>query len=145
MTGSNPSRTLTGFTRSGNALSGSTCTYGVSFKIYNYASVCWLYRMTVQIQRGDGTGNTLTIFDHNYQALYEQVWVGVGDYFEVNTLNSPSAALENITDGSSLKLIVTILKSDSTSARFEVNQPFTIRCVGGASGTAQNCAVKYIP
>lgn len=144
MTGASPSRTLTGFARQGSALSGSTCTYGVRFRIYNYSGACWLYRMTVKIQRSDGTG-TVTIYDRNHQALGEQIRVGVGDYFELDTLNNPSAALTNITDASSLKLIVTLTKSDSTSARFEVNQPFTIRAVGSSSSSAQSCTVKYIP
>lgn len=104
-----------------------------------------MYRMTVQVQRGDGTGNAVTVYDRNYQALGEQVRVGVGDYFSLDTLNSPTAGLENLTDASSLKLIVTLLKSDNTSARFEVNQPFTIRCVGTGSQALQTCNLFYIP
>lgn len=145
MSGTNPSRTLTGFARQGSALTGSTCAYGVQFKVYNYSGVCWLYRMTVQIQRADGTGNTITIFDRNYQALSEAVRVGVGDYFELNTLNNPVSGLENITDATGLKLIVTLLKSDNTSARFEVNQSFTIRCIGTGSQAVQSCNLFYIP
>lgn len=145
MSGGSPSRTLTGFTRQGSALSGGTCSYGVRFRIYNYAGACWLYRMTAQIQRGDGTGNAVTIFDRNYRALEENIRVGVGDYFELDTLNSPAAGLENLTDAGNLKLIVTMEKSDSTSARFEVGQPFTIRATGGQSGSAQACSLYYIP
>ena len=145
MSGGSPSRAISGFARQGSALSGGTCAYGVRFRIYNYSGACWLYRMTVQLQRGDGTGNTVTIFDRNYQALDENIRVGVGDYFEVDTLNSPAEGLENLTDAGGLKMIVTILKSDSTGARFEVNQPFTIRATGAASGGAQTCDVQYIP
>ena len=145
MTGTNPTNTVAGFARQGSALSGATCSYGVQFSIYNYSGACWLYRMMVQVQRGDGTGNAVTVYDRNYQALGEQVRVGVGDYFSLDTLNSPTAGLENLTDASSLKLIVTLLKSDNTSARFEVNQPFTIRCVGTGSQALQTCNLFYIP
>ncbi len=140
MSGLTKSRTLTGFLRQGSALMGNTCTYGVKFSIYNYQGACQWTQVLVQIQRADGTGNTLTIYDAS-----PNVHVGVGDYFSVNTLLTPSAALENITDGSAIAVTVTIQKSASTYARFEVNQNFILRCANSSSQSAQTCNIRYIP
>ena len=141
MSGANPNpRTLTGFARQGSALAGTNCTYGVRFSIYNYQDACQWTRVIVQIQRGDGTGNAVTIYD-----AAPNTHVGVGDYFTVDTLQTPSAALENITDASVLSVIVTIQKSAATYARFEVNQPFILRCGSSSSQSAQTCDVRYIP
>ena len=96
--------------------------------------------MIVQIQRADGTGNVLTIYDAT-----PNVHVGVGDYFTVNTLITPSAALENITDTSAIAVTVTIQKSAATYARFEVNQNFILRCMNTSSQSAQTCDIRYIP
>ena len=71
--------------------------------------------------------------------------MGVGDYFSVDTLSSPSAALENLTDASDLSLIVTLQRDNATYARFEVDQPFILRCANASAPAAQACDVKYIP
>ena len=52
---------------------------------------------------------------------------------------------ENITDASAVSVIVTIQKSAATYARFEVNQPFILRCGSSSSQSVQACDVKYIP
>ena len=140
MSGQSQSRTLTGFLRQGSALTGASCTYGVKFSIYNYQGACQWNRVIVQIQRANGTGSVLTIYDAT-----PNIHVGVGDYFTVNTLLTPSAALENITDGGALAMTVTILKSASTYARFEVNQNFILRCANSSSQSAQTCDIRYIP
>jgi hypothetical protein len=145
MTGQTPTNTVSGFARQGSALSGSTCKYGVKFRIYNYSGACDWYGVSVKCQKADGTGNQITVYERNFAQEGTIPRIAVGGYFEVDSLANPSAALENLTGASALKLIVTIYKSGSTGARFEINQNFVIRCTGTSAGTAQTCTLKYIP
>ena len=142
MTPADNTVTLSGFTPGSGSVTGN-CTYGVQFRIYNYSGTCSYYKVTVTLS--DGT-NSVQVLDETVNQ-----WVYPGDYFDVNTLNNPSSAMTNITGGN-LSMTVRLRKYDSnhdpvsTGARFEVNQPFTIRAVGSAGqGTAQACTVKYIP
>lgn len=142
MTPADNTVTLTGFAPGAGSVSGN-CTYGVQFRIYNYSGTCAYYKITVSLSNGT---NTVTVLDETVNQ-----WVRPGDYFDVNTLNTPSSAMANITGGN-LSMTVRLQKFDSnhdpvaTGARFEVGQPFTIRAVGSAGqGTTQVCTVKYIP
>lgn len=142
MTPADNTVTLTGFAPGAGSVSGN-CTYGVQFRIYNYSGTCTYYKITVSLSNGT---NTVTVLDETINQ-----WVRPGDYFDVNTLNTPSSAMANITGGN-LSMTVRLQKFDSnhdpiaTGARFEVGQPFTIRAVGSAGqGTTQVCTVKYIP
>ena len=140
MSGQNPSATLAGFTRRGSALAGSACTYGIKLRIFNYSGACTWYRVRVQIRRADGVGSTLTIYDATPNRH-----IGLGDYFSVNTLNAPSAALENLTAGGAMAVIVTLWKDQSTYARFEVDENFVLRCTNSSSQSAQSCDVRFLP
>ena len=140
MSGQSQTRTLAGFTRRGSALAGSACSYGVKFSIYNYQGACTWTRVIVQIQRSGGAGNALTIYDDTPNRH-----VGVGDYFTVDTLSSPSAALENLTDASAVAVTVILQKDDATYARFEVDQNFILRCANTSAQGAQTCDIRYIP
>lgn len=141
MTPADNTVTLTGFTGTGSVT--GNCTYGVQFRIYNYSGTCNYYKVTVTLS--DGT-NSVQVLDETVNQ-----WVRPGDYFDVNTLNTPSSSLTNITGGN-LSMTVRLQKFDSnhdpvsTGARFEVGQPFSIRAVGSSGqGTTQVCTVNYIP
>ena len=74
--------------------------------------------------------------------------VGVGDYFRVDTLSTPSAFLENLTAAENVQLRVTLTKSTGTQASFSVNSPVILRCVaaeGASADGTQPCEIRYIP
>lgn len=141
MNGSQPERTLT-LTRSRpSPLEGQTCRYGVKFNIYNASGSCVWTRVQVSILRSGQS--PLLIYDNS-----PNTQVGVGDYFRVDTLSSPSAALENLTASSDLQLLVSLTKSGSTQASFSVNAPITLRCIaaeGASADGTQPCEIRYIP
>ena len=143
MSGETPSQELTGFLPQGGQLGGTQCTYGVKLSIGNITGTCrWEY-VKVQAQKSSG-GSKITIYEKTY-ASGNQPIIHPYDSFVIDTLNSPSAALTNLTDAASITLTVTIRKSDSTYARFNVNENFILRCTGTGSATAQACNVYFIP
>ena len=141
MDGAQPERTLSLTRTRASALEGQTCRYGVQFSVYNASGACTWTRAQVYLLR---TGQTpLLIHESSPNAQ-----VGAGDYFRVDTLSSPSAALENLTAGADLQMKVCLTKSTGTQASFSVNAPVLLRCFSTASvpgdGT-QPCDVRYIP
>ena len=144
MDGALSRQTLPAYTRAGESgLTGTACRYGVKFNIYNYAGACVWISVKVTLARADGTGSALTIYEAT-----PRTQVGVGDFFRVDTLSSPSGPLENLTDAAQLVLTVTIKKSDATSARFVVDEPHILRCFSADGSSASgpvNCSIKYIP
>ena len=129
----------------GTALSGSTCTYGVKFSIYNYQSPCYIDSVTVSVG-----GVTTPIYSHTYDHSSDVKFLRVGDTLEVNTLNTPSAPL-SYAGSSTLSVTVSITKSDasynpiSAGAQFAPGQNMVVRCNGNGSATTQACSIFYIP
>lgn len=143
MNGESPSNTLPGFTRRGSQLAGTKCQYGVKLSIGNISGTCsWTY-VKVQAQRSSG-GNKITVYEKSYPSGSQPI-IHPYDSFVIDTLNSPSAALENLTDASSITLTVTIHKSTGTTARFDVDQNFILRCTDTGSDTAQACDIYFVP
>ena len=144
MSGEEPQAETAALTRRGNALpsgAGISYTYGVKVDVYNYAGTCSYHRIKVWAKRGSD-GTTLLLHDATKGR------VRVGDYFTVNTLDSPITSNENLTNETSITLVIEIDKSDATSARFEKNVDFIVRCTassGGSSPGAQACTAYYIP
>ncbi len=133
-------KTLT-FTRSATALTGSTCTYGVYFRIYNWNGSCYVNSVQIYLKRTDGQGSPILIYSNNSYNTY----VGNESYLTFNNLLSPSSELTNMTNFTQLQLQITISKSASTSMRFERNETFILRCQNGSSPSAQLCNVYYVP
>lgn len=144
MSGSDVTKTLTGFTNSSSVGFSGPYTYGVKFSIYNYFNTCTSYRIVVVLT--DGTSSA-TVYD-----AVTNEWVRPGDYFNVDTLHSPASSNVDLTNTSSLSMSVTLQRwrdADpiATGARFEVNQNFIIRCAGTGSqpSAVQTCNVYYVP
>ena len=141
MNGAQPQQTLTLTRGRPSALEGQTCRYGVKFSIYNASGACTWTNVQVHLMR---TGQVPLLIYENSPNLQ----VGVGDYFRVDTLASPSAALENLTAGGTVQLRVTLTKSSGTQASFSVNSPVILRCVaaeGASADGTQPCEIRYIP
>ena len=139
----NASQSFT-FTPQGSALSGSTCTYGIKFSIYNYSGSCYIDQVVVTIAKASAPGTTYTIYSHTYDRVTDIKFIRAGDTFEVNTLNSPSGALTDITDGNII-VTISITKSADTGAQFSAGQSSVLRCNGNGSATVQTCSLFYIP
>ncbi|MBR3019791.1 MAG: hypothetical protein IKH57_22395 [Clostridia bacterium] len=141
MDGEQPERTLALARTRASALEGQTCRYGVKFSIYNASAACTWTRVQVYLLRAGQTPLLIHESSPNTQ-------VGVGDYFRVDTLAAPSAALENLTAAADLQMQVRITKSAGTQASFSVNSPILLRCFAtenGAGDGTQPCDVRYIP
>lgn len=141
MNGSQPEQTLTLTRGRPSALEGQTCRYGVKFNIYNGTGSCTWTHVQVSIVRSGQS--PLVIYESS-----PNTQVGVGDYFRVDTLASPSAALENLTAASTLQLVVSLTKSGSTQASFSANSPITLRCIsaeGASADGTQPCEIRYVP
>ena len=140
MNGAQPEQTLT-LTRSRPALEGASCHYGVKFSIYNASGACTWNSVQVHLLRSGQT--PLLIYQSSPNTR-----IGVGDYFRVDTLSSPSTLLENLTGTADLQIRVSLVKSDSTQASFSVNSPVILRCVadeGQSADGTQPCDIRYIP
>ena len=141
MDGAQPEQTLTLAGSRAVALEGQTCRYGVKLNIYNATGACVCTHVQISILRAGQT--PLVIYESS-----PNTQVGVGDYFSVDTLAAPSAAMENLTASANLQLRVSLTKSSGTQASFSVNSPVILRCVaaeGGASDGTQPCEIRYIP
>ncbi|MBR3106102.1 MAG: hypothetical protein IKH30_02825 [Clostridia bacterium] len=141
MNGAQAVQTLT-LTRSRpSGLEGLTCRYGVKFSIYNASGACTWNSIQVHLLR---TGQSpLLIYESS-----PNTQVNTGDYFCVDTLNSPSSLLENLTAAANLQLRVTLMKSSGTQASFSANSPIILTCEaaeGGLSDGTQPCEIRYIP
>jgi len=141
MNGAQPEQTLT-LTRSrASALEGASCRYGVKFSIYNASGACTWNSVQVHLLRSGQTPLLIYSGSPNTQ-------IGVGDYFHVDTLSSPSAFLENVTGTASLQIKVSLVKSGATQACFSVNSPVILRCIaaeGQSADGTQPCEIRYIP
>ncbi|MBR5110210.1 MAG: hypothetical protein IK099_08440 [Clostridia bacterium] len=141
MDGAQPERTLTLARTRASALEGQTCRYGVQFSIYNASPACTWTHVQVYLLRAGQTPLLIHESSPNTQ-------VGAGDYFRVDTLASPSAAMENLTAGADLQLKVCLTKSTGTQAVFSANSMVLLRCFAGQSAAAdgtQPCDLRYIP
>ena len=142
MDGASPDRTLPALTRSRpTALEGQTCRYGVKFSIYNASGACTWTHVAVYLARSGQS--PLLIYESSPNTR-----VGVGDYFRVDTLASPSAAMENLTAASDLQVRVCLSKSSETQASFSVNAPVILRCSAAdadADDGTQPCEIRFIP
>ena len=138
--GYTPTNTLI-FTKSGVALAGTNCTYGVFFRIYNWNGSCTVNSVQIYLERTDGLGSSVLIYNNSRFNTY----VGNESYLTVNTLLSPSGEVANLTSFTQLQLRITLGKSASTSMRFEKGETFTIRAQNNSSSTAQLCNVYYVP
>ena len=138
--------TIAGFTRSGGALV-FNCTYGAQIRISNYGSAA-SYWHHITLQLTDGT-NTITIYDSpNINKR-----VGQYEYYTVDTLASPSEAMQNLTGTTPLSLIVKLQTWDNNwrvirgGKRVPSGETMVVQCTGGG-GVAPNlqaCSVYYIP
>ena len=141
MSGASPEQTLL-LTRSrASALEGQTCRYGVKFSIYNASGACTWTGVQVHLIRSGQSPLLIYQGSPNTQ-------IGVGDYFRVDTLASPSALLENLTASESVQLRVSLTKSNGTQAVFSVNSPVILRCIaaeGASMDGTQPCDIRYIP
>ena len=143
MDGVAPQQTLT-LSCSGGApaLAGDTCRYGVKFSLYNHSGSCvWTGVQVYAFAAGQ---------EENAALIYEAAPnrpIGVGDYFQVDTLTAPSAALPNLTGAADLCLRVVITKSNGTHASFPAGSRVILRCFtdDASSADAQPCEIKYIP
>lgn len=138
--GYTPTNTLI-FTKSGVALAGTNCTYGVFFRIYNWNGSCTVGSVQIYLERTDGLGSPVLIYNNSRFNTY----VGNESYLTVNTLLSPSGEVANLTSFTQLQLRITLGKSASTSMRFEKGTTFTIRAQNNSSYAAQLCNVYYVP
>ena len=141
MNGTQPQQTLTLMRGRPSALEGQTCRYGVKFSIYNASAACTWTDVQVHLIRSGQS--PLLIYQSSPNAP-----VGVGDYFRVDTLSTPSAFLENLTAAENVQLRVTLTKSTGTQASFSVNSPVILRCVaaeGASADGTQPCEIRYIP
>ena len=141
MNGASPEQTLT-LTRSRpSPLEGQTCRYGFKFNIYNASGSCSWTGVQVHLMRA---GQSPLLI---YQSA-PNTQVGVGDYFRVDTLSSPSGFLDNLTASGSIQMRITVTKSTGTQANFSVNSPVILRCVsaeGASADGTQPCEIRYIP
>lgn len=141
MDGAQPGQTMTLARSRPSALEGLTCRYGVKFSIYNASSACTWTHVQVSVRASRQT--PLVIYESS-----PNTQVGVGDYFCVDTLAAPSAAMDNLTAAADLQLTVSLTKSSDTHASFSVNSPVILRCIaaeGGATDGTQPCEIRYIP
>jgi len=145
MSGQDVTRTTSALTPQGTAPgSGTAYAYGVKLKVFNYSGVCASSIIDVYAVRGSDSSEV-----HIYHGTTGRI--GVGGYFEVDTLDNPSMPTgfdptTDLTGESSITLKIRINKASSTSARFEKTD-FVMRCkvTGASSSGAQTCTVKYIP
>ena len=141
MDGAQPERTLSLARTRASALEGQTCRYGVQFSVYNASGGCTWTRAQVYLLREGQT--PLLIHDST-----PNTQIGAGDYFRLDTLASPSEALENLTAAADLQIKVCLTKSTGTQAGFSVNSPVLLRCFSTENGPgddAQPCDLRYIP
>ena len=141
MNGTNARQTLT--LQGADFLAGEQCRYGVKFSVYNHSGSCVWTGVKVYVQQAGSQEEPLLIYESQPGER-----IGVGDYFRVDTLSSPSPALNNLSGGGDLLLTVQIEKSAATSASFPARTAVTLRCTPPEDETgdgAQPCEIRFIP
>lgn len=147
ITGANPPAIPFTFTREGSdAARGLTCRYGIRFRVMNEGmgrAGGYLNHVKVQVTGEDANGNeqTVTILDED-RADY----AGARGYFTVDTLETGSGWLDNVTYGSTAVVSITMAFSDSGTRTIPAEE-YILAAEGDGGGQqaeVRDCAVKYI-
>ncbi len=124
---------------------GSTCTYGIRFRVYNISGAGYLGNVRVTVTGEDENGDeaSVVILDRSVSNDY----IGEGDMITVDTLSSPSESLTNVTFGSTVSVAVRMTFAYS-GRRFLYRDTITMRATGeageGESADVRDCTVHYI-
>ena len=147
ITGANPPAIPFTFTREGSdAARGLTCKYGIRFRVRNEGmgrAGGYLNHVKVQVTGEDANGNeqTVTILDED-RADY----AGARGYFTVDTLETGSGWLDNVTYGGTATVNITMAFSDSGTRTIPAEE-YILAAEGDGGGQqaeVRDCAVKYI-
>ena len=131
------------FTRQTNGgAAGSTCKYGIRFRVLWGQTPGFATRVRVQATGTDESSGvqTVTILDRSLDQ-----YIGANGYLTVDTTEDMSAALANVTYGTYMTVRITVDFDDSADDREFVSETFTLTAnSGGLQGEVKDCAVKYV-
>ncbi len=121
---------------------GSTCTYGIKFRVQWLTGKGYVDLVKVEVTGTDENGNSQTVTILNVDP---DEYVATYGYFTVDTLEEPSAALTNVTFGNSVSVKVTLRFSAGGTREFAA-ETFRLVATGDNGGTAEvrACTVNYI-